>query len=138
MLFQGIKQHTKPAYYNFNLIFSELIIRHQTTARISENTKQDTHTHTHTHTHTQTYILTPWHITLKLLQTRDKKKIWKTGRGKNTRDIERNKNKNENSFLAETIEAQIQRNDIFKTMKRNFFQPNSILIKCMVRKVKEK
>ena len=137
MLFQGIKQHTEPAYYNFNLIFSELIIRHQTTARISENTKQDKY-NTHTHTHTQTYILTPWHITLKLLQTRDKKKIWKTGRGKNTRDTERNKNKNENSFLAETIEAQIQRNDIFKTMKRNFFQPNSILIKCMVRKVKEK
>ena len=131
MLFQGIKQHTKPAYYNFNLIFSELIIRHQTTARISENTKQDkynthTHTHTHTNTHTQTYILSPWHITLKLLQTRDKKKMWKTGRGKNTRDIEMNKNKNENSFLAETIEAQIQRNDIFKTTKRNFFQPRTL------------
>jgi len=131
MLFQVIKQHTKPAYYNFNLIFSELIIRHQTTARISENTKQDkynthTHTHTHTNTHTQTYILSPWHITLKLLQTRDKKKMWKTGRGKNTRDIEMNKNKNENSFLAETIEAQIQRNDIFKTIKRNFFQPRTL------------
>ena len=61
MLFQGIKQHTKPAYYNFNLIFSELIIRHQTTARISENTKQDkynTHTHSHTHKHTHTNIYT--------------------------------------------------------------------------------
>ena len=52
--------------------------------------------------------------------------MWKTGRGKNTRDIEMNKNKNENSFLAETIEAQIQRNDIFKTIKRNFFQPRTL------------
>ena len=58
MLLQGIKQHTEPAYYNFNLIFSELIIRHQTTARISENTKQDkynTHTHTNIYTHSLAY-----------------------------------------------------------------------------------
>ena len=88
-------------------------------------TQTHTQTHTHKHIHTQTYIVTPWHITLKLLQTRDKKKIRKTGRGKNTCDIERNKNKNENSFLAETTEAQIQKNDIFNTMKRKFFQPRT-------------
>ena len=61
MLFQGIKQHIEPAYYNFSLIFSELIIRHQTTERSSESIGQDKHnTHTNTHTahphkHTHTY-----------------------------------------------------------------------------------
>ena len=71
MLFQGIKKHIEPAYYNFSLIFSELIIRHQTTERSSENTWQDkhnthtnTHTNVHTNTHTNTHTQTHTHTNI--------------------------------------------------------------------------